>query len=88
MTWHTYRRPGWTLKRLITNALADYESRFGVPAQRMFVSPRQVAAAADLVPAGVEVKGNGGTLRGEVWLSATKPEPEPPSTAWTQRKLF
>jgi len=88
MTWHTYRQPGWTLNRLIPAALADYNSRFGVPAQRMFVSPRQVEQAASLVPEGVEVKGNGGTLIGEVWLADAKPEPEPPSTAWTQRKLF
>ena len=88
MTWHTYRQRGWTLKRLITASLADYEFRFGVPAQRMFVPPRQVAAAAEIAPEGVEVKGNGGTLTGEVWLAA-KSEPEPePEPAWTQTSLF
>ena len=90
MTWHTYRQRGWTLKRLLTAALADYEFRFGVPAQRMLVPPDQVEQAADLVPEGVEIKANGGTLTGEVWLAA-EPELEPqqsPSPAWTQTSLF
>ena len=56
----------------------------------MFVPPRQVAAAAEIAPEGVEVKGNGGTLTGEVWLADAKPEPEPEpqSPAWTQTSLF
>ena len=89
--WRTYRQPDWTLKHLITAALADYATRHGgVPARHMFVPLCQVEDSAALVPPGVEVKGNGGVLRGEVFLRDPEPnpEPEPETPAWTQTTLF
>jgi len=86
--WRTYRLRGWTLDRLIEGALVEYNERFGVPPQRMFVPPCQVEQAANLVPEGVEVKGNGGALTGEVWLAepdATMPEAR---AAWAQGSLL
>ena len=87
--WRTYRQPDWTLEHLITAALADYSNRHGgIQARRMFVPPGQVEAAAALVPLGVEVKGNGGVLTGEIFLRDPEPEPEPETPAWAQISLF
>lgn len=88
-TWLVYRERGRTMAKTITAALAAYTARHNAQAPCIRVPRSQVAEATALAPSGVNVEGNGGTLRGEVWLwepEAVILDAQPP--AWTQIPLL
>lgn len=56
------------IEKLMSAALAAYKKRFGTYPDHIRVHPKWVAKAEDLVPDGIKIKHNGGTLVGEIWL--------------------
>jgi hypothetical protein len=67
MTYLNYR--GSTdIKKLMAAALKAYKERFGTYPDHLRVHPQWVDEAETLVPNGIAVDRNGGTLVGEIWL--------------------
>lgn len=56
------------IEKLMSAALAAYKKHFGTYPDHLRVHPKWEAEAKDLVPDGIVVKHNGGTLVGEIWL--------------------